>query len=47
MVQSTCIHYSSDFVYYPLQLTALIGFISLSVFAKNIEMLLLGQIFCG
>ena len=29
------------------QLTALIGFIALSVFAKNIEMLLVGQIFCG
>ncbi|KAG0657519.1 hypothetical protein C6P46_006488 [Rhodotorula mucilaginosa] len=28
-------------------LTALIGFIALSVFAKNIEMLLVGQIFCG
>lgn len=29
------------------QLTALVGFIALSVFAKNIEMLLVGQIFCG
>ncbi|BGP57367.1 hypothetical protein JCM8202_005793 [Rhodotorula sphaerocarpa] len=28
-------------------LTCLIGFIALSVFAKNIEMLLVGQIFCG
>lgn len=33
--------------YLALQLTCLIGFVALSVFAKNIEMLLVGQIFCG